>query len=69
MGAMNSLLVDYEALLTATRVRLTKTTVTRLREHTEFLIIGDEFDRSLAHGLAVLLDMHDKLEAIRHGQA
>ena len=66
---MSEALVHYEALKEAVRPRLSKETVRKLREHVEFLEIGDELDRQLAIGLGILLDMHDKLEAIRNGQA
>lgn len=60
---------ELEALREAVRPRLNKDTVTKLRDHVEFLDLGDKHDRLLAAGLTLLLDMHDRLEAIRHGTA
>lgn len=65
---MSDALVELEALREATRPRLAKDTVTLLRDHAEMFALGDKLDRKLAHGLELLLNMHDKLEAIRHGQ-
>lgn len=69
-GAMGNLLIDHEALLEATRVRLSKAARQALQDHFEAWdgLSEDKHDALVANGLRLLLDMHDKLEAIRHGQ-
>lgn len=69
-GAMSNLLIDHAAVLDATRVRLSKPARAALESHCEFheTLGEDAHDKLVAHGLRVLLNMHDKLEAIRHGQ-
>jgi hypothetical protein len=64
---MADALIELEALREATRPRLTKAMVARLRDHVEFQEIGDKDDRAVGTGIALLLDMHDRLEAIRNG--
>jgi hypothetical protein len=60
---------ELDDLREATRPRLAPKTVAGLRDMAEaYLACGERADRELGHGLNVLLDMHDKLEAIRHGQ-
>jgi len=66
---MGSALIEYEALREATRPRLAPHTVEKLRTHAEFQAMGDKEDRAIGQAISVLLDMHDRLEAIRHGQA
>lgn len=69
MSQMGDAFVELEALREATRPRLSKATVARLRDHAEFQSFGDKDDRAVGDGLTLLLDMHDRLEAIRNGQA
>lgn len=66
---MSEAFTELEALRDATRPRLNKAMVQRLRDHVEFQEIGDKDDRAVGTAIALLLDMHDRLEAIRHGQA
>lgn len=58
---------ELAALREATRVRLNTKTIKLLRELADgYAACGDRDDITTAHGLYVLLDMHDKLEAIRN---
>lgn len=67
MAGMSEAFTELEALREATRPRLSKAAVAMLREHVEFQELGDTSDRAVGIGLALLLDMHDRLEAIRNG--
>lgn len=70
MGRMADEHLELVALREATRVRLSTKAVKALREHAEFYdVLDTQEDKLVANGLGVLLDMHDKLEAIRRGQA
>lgn len=67
---MKEALAELEALRAATRPRLNKTTVALLRDEAEaWAACGAKHDLKIAEGMTLLLDMHDRLEAIRHGQA
>jgi hypothetical protein len=67
---MSDALTELETLREITRPRLNKTTVQLLRGVAEaYQACGDRNDRMTASGLSLLLDMHDRLEALRHGQA
>lgn len=67
---MSEAMTELEALREATRVRVNKTTIAQLRDLAEcYDATGDRPDRVMAAGLLVLIEMHDKLEAIRRGQA
>ncbi|CAB4198788.1 hypothetical protein UFOVP1324_15 [uncultured Caudovirales phage] len=65
---MSEALTELEALREATRPRLNKTTVAMLREEAEaWHAVGTKHDVKIAESLNLLLDMHDRLEAIRNG--
>jgi len=67
---MSSELIELEALRVATKIRLNKTTVAWLREEAEaWRACGTKMDIRMADALAVLLDTHDRLEAIRHAKS
>lgn len=66
---MSGEFTELDALREAVRPRLSKDTVAKLRDHVDMMYLGDALDRQIATGLGLLLDMHDRLEAIRHGQA
>lgn len=60
---------ELAAYREATRLRLAPTTVKALRDLVAtYEAMGDRRERQQAIGLTVLLNMHDKLEIIRHGQ-
>lgn len=70
MGRMGEAFNELEALREATRPRLNKTTVAMLRDEAEaWAACGTKHDQRFAAGLTLLLDMHDRLEAIRHAKA
>lgn len=65
---MSDALLELEALREATRVRLSPSAVRELRFLARsYGAVGERSDKLISNGLAVLLDMHDKLEAIRNG--
>lgn len=69
---MAEALLDYKALREATRVRLSPAARKALEWHAEINEAiaadgGDKNDQLVANGLRVLLNMHDKLEAIDRG--
>lgn len=62
-------LIELEELREATRARLSPEALAAVRDLAETYEImgGDATDKLTAEGLSVLLAMHDKLEALRHG--
>lgn len=66
---MSEALTELEALREATRVRLNPEAVRRLRDLANVYAELDREAKRLSTGLNLLLDMHDRLEAIRHGQS
>lgn len=70
MGRMGEAFTELEVLREATRPRLDKSTVAFLREEAEaWHAVGAKIDIRIAEAITLLLDMHDRLEAIKHGQA
>ena len=65
---MGEAFTELEALRDATRPRLNKTAVAMLREEAEaWHAVGTKHDVRIAESITLLLDMHDRLEAIRNG--
>lgn len=65
---MSDAQIELDTLREATRPRLNAKTMAQLRELAEsYAACGGRDDRTVASGLSLLLDMHDKLEAIRRG--
>lgn len=64
---MSDTLVELEELREATRPRLAPKVTQALRDHADmYASVGNKHDRMIAGAITHLLDMHDRLEALRN---